>query len=213
MMPNLVIIGASAMGRETYRYAVEANPSVQVKGFLDSRKDILDGYDGYPPIIGDVSTYQPGQNDVFICAVGNPDAKMEYVRAIETKGGSFTSIIHPTAYVASSASIGIGAIIAPNASITADTTLGSHVIVNVNASISHDCFVGTGVSISPGCHIAGWCRIANGTFLGTGVTAIPHVTIGGNGRTLVAAGATVTQSFGSGLIAGVPAKFKKELCK
>ena len=40
-MSRLIIIGASAMGRETSAYAHECG--MEVKGFLDSRTNILDG--------------------------------------------------------------------------------------------------------------------------------------------------------------------------
>ena len=210
-MKQLIIIGASAMGRETCFYAQEMPHSLRVKGFLDSRKEILDDYEGYPPILGDVQSYQVQAGDVFVCAVGDPYVKMAYVKAMVEKGGEFVSIIHPTAYVAPNAIIGVGSIIAPNSCISADVSLGEHSIINVNASVSHDSVIGRGSSISPGCNIAGWCQIGESAFLGTGSVVIPHIVLGDKGRIYVAAGAVVTQSFGKGLIAGVPAKLKKEI--
>lgn len=56
-MKQLVIIGASAMGRETYHYAREVG--LEVKGFLDNRTSILDGFVGYPQIISSAEQYTP----------------------------------------------------------------------------------------------------------------------------------------------------------
>ena len=69
-MSQLVIIGASAMGRETCVYAQECG--MVVKGFLDSRTNILDGQLGYAPILNSAEEYIPKHGDVF---VGNPFQK------------------------------------------------------------------------------------------------------------------------------------------
>ena len=92
-MKKLIIIGASAMGRETYDYARDCK--IEVKGFLDSRKTILDNYEGYPRIIGPVDEYTPCAEDVFICAIGDPVQKRRYCEEIAAKGGQFISIVHP----------------------------------------------------------------------------------------------------------------------
>ena len=200
-MNNLVIIGASAMGRETCAYAYDCG--LIVRGFLDSRSSILDGYDEYPPILGSVEEYTPGKDDVFVCAVGEPDEKKQYVDNILCKGGRFISVIHPSAYVGKNVDIDCGCIVAPSSTITADVKIGKHVIVNVSSSISHDCSIGDFVSISPGCHIAGWCTIGTNVFIGVHSTLIPHVTLC-NG-VYVAAGAVVTKSVESGRVMGIPA--------
>lgn len=210
-MKSIVIIGASAMGREAYWYAREAMPNLRVKGFLDSRARMLDGYKGYPPILGSPEMYEIEDGDAFVCAIGDPDDKMRYVNEIRRRGGEMVSVIHPMAYVAPTAKVGIGAILAPNTAVAADAVLGECVIVNVNSSVSHDCIVGAGTSISPGCSIAGRCKIGERAFVGTGASVLPDVVLGDEGRIYIAAGAAVTKSFGKGLVAGVPARFKRDL--
>lgn len=207
-MKKLVIIGASAMGRETCAYARDCG--MMVKGFLDSRKGLLRGYDGYPGILGSVEEYTPEEDDVFVCAVGDPDQKKRYCDIVTEKGGGFASVIHPKAYVGTNVKIEPGCIVAPNATITADVKIGAHVIVNVNASISHDCRIGDYVTICPGCNIAGWCTVERGVFMGVNSSCIPHVSLGAG--VLVAAGAVVTRAFPEKvMVAGVPAECKKKL--
>ena len=144
---NLIIVGARAMGRETCSYARECG--MEVKGFLDSKADALDGFIGYPPILDSVENYTPEEDDVFVVALGEPEYKMKYAAVIAEKGGEFVSIVHPTAYVGSNVQLGAGCIICPNSTITNDTTLGDHVIVNVVASVNHDNHIGTGALIIP----------------------------------------------------------------
>ena len=201
---RLVIVGASAMGREVCAYARESG--MAVKGFLDSRADILGGRKGYPPILGPVESYQVRASDVFVCAVGDPGMKRRYAQMVREKGGCFVSIIHPTAYIGMNVEIGAGCIVAPHASVSNDTVLGDHVIVNLNASISHDNCISTGCTISPGCHLAGWVALGEDVFVGIGASIIPHVSIGRN--VVVAAGAVVVRSVATGRVMGVPARKK-----
>ena len=189
------------MGRETYAYAQETG--MPVKGFLDSRVDILGERRGYPPILGSLEEYRIEASDVFVCAVGDPNVKRHYVQIVREKGGNFISIIHPSAYIGMNVEIGKGCIVAPQASVSNDTILGDHVIVNLNASISHDNNISTGCTICPGCHLAGWVTLGEDVFVGVGASFIPHVSLGKG--VFVAAGAVVTKSFSSGRVMGVPA--------
>lgn len=203
-MRELVIVGARAMGREVCEYALQIG--LPVKGFLDSDSGVLDGYGDYPPILCPVEDYPVCGNDMFVCAVGDPQTRRHYVDIIACKGGEFKSIIHPSAYVGKNVVIGSGCIICPNSTITNDTAIGDHVIVNVGASVSHDNSIGAYSSLCPGCHLAGRVHIGRCVFLGTGATVIPDVSLGDN--VYVAAGATVTRSFDSGRLMGTPATRK-----
>ena len=200
-MSKLVIIGARAMGRETCAYARECG--MEVKGFLDSATDALDGLEGYPSILDSVENYQPCDEDVFVVALGEPEYKVKYAQIIAEKGGRFVSVVHPTAYIGKNVKIGEGCIICPNTAITNDTEVGSHVIINIGASVNHDNRIGDGSTICPGARLAGRVYIGKGVFVGTGALIIPDVQLGDN--VFVAAGATVTKSFENGRLMGVPA--------
>ena len=192
------------MGRETYAYACECG--MEVKGFLDSKSDALDGFDGYPPILASVESYCPCEEDVFVVALGEPEYKRKYAEIIAKKGGRFSSIIHPTAYVGKNVKIGVGCIICPNTTITNDTEIGDHVIINIGASVNHDNRIGEGSTICPGVRLAGRVSIGRDVFIGTGALLIPDVKLGD--YVFVAAGAAVTKSFDKGRIMGVPAVAK-----
>lgn len=203
-MRRLVIIGASAMGRETCAYARECG--MLVKGFLDSRVNILDERTGYAPVLNSAEAYTPEKSDVFVCAVGDPRAKRTYVQLLEARGAKFVSVIHPKAYIGANVKIGVGCIVAPNASITNDSIIGDHVIVNVNASVCHDNIVGDFTTICPGCCLAGRVTIGKDVFMGAGAVLIPDISLGDG--MFVAAGATVVKSFSGGRVMGTPAKLK-----
>ena len=205
MKNSLVIVGARAMGRETYAYAQEEG--CEVKGFLDEKVDALDGFYNYPPILGSVEEYEVCDGDLFVVALGEPDYKRKYAELIAAKGGKFASVVHPSAYVGKNVQIGIGCIVCPNSTITNDTVVGDHVVINVNASINHDNRIGDYSTICPGCHLAGRVRIGRQVFIGTGASLIPDVSLGDGAY--VAAGAVVTKSFECGCLMGVPAREKE----
>lgn len=204
-MNQLVIIGASAMGREACAYATDCG--ILVKGFLDDRNEVLKGFEGYPPILGPVETYVPSDTDIFVCALGDPKKKQEYVEKILKIGGRFVSIIHPSAYVGPNVRIGDGCIICPHASISVDITLGCHVIVNLNASLNHDNVIGDYSTICPGCRLAGHVRVGSSAFIGVGASIIPDIKIGD--YVFVAAGAVVVADVDSGCVMGNPARQRK----
>ena len=41
----------------------------------------------------DIYTYEIEENDVFVCAIANPQVKMRLTQYIEEKGGQFINII------------------------------------------------------------------------------------------------------------------------
>ncbi|HOY32876.1 MAG TPA: sialic acid O-acetyltransferase, partial [Bacteroidales bacterium] len=70
-MKKLILIGARGYGRVIYNLAISCkgyNTEYTIKGFLDDKRDALDEFDGYPPVIASVEDYQVQQDDVFVCA-------------------------------------------------------------------------------------------------------------------------------------------------
>ena len=196
------------MARETYNYAIQTFSELEMVGFLDDRGYVLDGFEGYPPILGSVESFHPQKNDVFLCAIGDPILRKKYASMMEERGVQFATLIHPQAYVGGNVEIGEGCIIGPSAVITCDVHLGKHVIVNIQSSISHDCILSDYVTLSPGCHLTGGCRLDEGVFMGTHSAIIPDVSLARG--TFVAAGAVVVGSthVPNIRLMGVPARIK-----
>ena len=102
-MKQLVIIGAGGFGREVFTLAKDTpahGVDWKIKGFLDSRKDVLDHFaidaNSLPGavyatqafrerckrnvgIIGDPMSYEPEPEDAFICALGDPIERQDFV--------------------------------------------------------------------------------------------------------------------------------------
>lgn len=206
-MKKLVIIGARALGRETCNYAKDAG--WVVKGFLDDDAKALASFNGYPPVIGVPERYEPIAEDVFVCAVGDSRMREKYVAFLKEKKCEFVSVIHPTVYIGPNVKMDSGCIVCPNAIIDCDVEIGSHVVVNALSYIPHDCRLNDFSTVSPGCHLGGRTVVGHGAFLGLGVNVIPDMEVGD--YAYVAAGSTVVRNVPAhALVAGVPAKYKKE---
>lgn len=138
-----------------------------------------------------------------VAAVGAPGLRRELVG--RWSGSVFHTVLHPSAFVAATASIGEGCVIAPLSAVSSRTALGRHVIVNLAATVSHDCIVGDFVTISPGAHIAGGCTIHDGAFIGIGASVSNGVTVAAG--SVIGAGAVVIRDTEpNSVYAGSPAR-------
>jgi sugar O-acyltransferase (sialic acid O-acetyltransferase NeuD family) len=177
---NLVIIGAGDLGREVLvwsRQAIQAGAPWCVKGFLDGRARVLDGYSCDTRILGAPEDYQPQDNDVFLCAVGDPAEKRKYTSMMAAKGAVFATLIHPSALVGPSVVIRTGAIISPFTQLSCDITIGEHAMFGTMSSAGHNTVIGPYSQVSGGCQLNGHARLGEGVFLGSSVTILPKARV------------------------------------
>lgn len=191
-MKNLIIIGAGGFGRELFGVAREAvgfGTEFVVKGFLDDNLKALDGFTGYPKILGTVKDYVPAVDDVFITALGSIDFRRRCAAVIAQKGGKFISVIHKSVFIGPNVKIGDGCYLAPNSSLTADIRLGSHVCVFHSSSVGHDSVLGDFSHVYAQCSVGGAVELGEGAIVYPGSVVVPRRRIGKDA--VVGAGSTV----------------------
>jgi len=182
-MKDLIIIGARGYGRELYDIAIqcrEYNTEWTIKGFLDDKDDALQGFEGYPPVLGSVEAYEVQENDVFTCALGGVEFKKKYISMVVEKGGNFVNIIHPTVIVSSHAQIGKGFIGSAYAFVSSNAVIGDFVTVQTHAAIGHDVKIGDWSVINSFVFFGGFCQVGSGVLIGAGARIIPRSKIGDN---------------------------------
>ncbi|MDA1529870.1 acetyltransferase [Bacillus cereus group sp. TH260-2LC] len=144
----------------------------------------------------------------LVISIGNNTVRKKIVKQLALKETNYETIIHPTAVVSESASIGFGTVIMPKAVINAETIIGNHVIVNTAAVIEHDNQIGDFAHISPNATLTGTIYVDEGTQIGAGAIVIPNRKIGE--WSIIGAGATVIHDIPSNCTAvGLPAKVIK----
>ena len=207
-MRNLYIIGARGCGREVYDFFMKIHhtlPDVKCIGFLDDKLDALDGFEGYPPIIEPVETFVPRENDVFVCALGDPLQVKHYTSIIESKGGNFLSLISPNASIGRNTQIGDGSIILGWTAISCDIKLGRHTYMGVFSNLGHD------VKVGNCCHIGAYTFLGGGVSLGDCVTCHPRVNVLprkkiGNNSIIGTASVVIRNVKDNVTVFGIPAK-------
>jgi len=143
-MKQLIIIGAGGMGRQVLSFAKSCNgygKEYDIKGFLDDNPHAMEGFLGYPPVLGTVDVYQIEEDDVFFNSIGDIKAKKLCIQKILEKGGDFLTLIHPTAQVSPDTKIGKGCMIGSYVGIGVETTIGDFCLVQSKATIGHDVHV------------------------------------------------------------------------
>lgn len=116
---------------------------------------------------------------------------------LRTAGFTFPTLVHPAAWVASSAMLADGVQIMAGVIIQPDSRIDSDVIVNTRASIDHDCTIGQHVHIAPGATLCGGVQVGAGAFIGAGAVVTQGVRVGAGA--VVGAGVTLTRDLNAGL--------------
>ena len=120
-------------------------------------------------------------------------------------GLAMPNAIHPRAYVAPSASVGIGNVIKAGAVVDADVRIGDCCIIDNGVTVAHNNVIADGCSLAPGVTMAGDSRVGERTLIGTGAVLSERLSIGSN--VIVGAGAVVVRDVPDNVVvAGSPAR-------
>jgi acetyltransferase EpsM len=203
----LLILGTGTFAVEIAEVAEEI-PGVIVAGFVENmnRSRCGEPLDGRPVHwIQDLGPMV--RTHRVVCGLGTTH-RSRFTEQAQALGCEFATLVHPTARVAASSSLGRGTIINVGVIVASHTHLGVHVSVNRGATIGHHTRIEDFVTMGPGVNLAGNCRIGAASYIGIGATIIDNLTIGSH--SVVAAGAVVTENVPDRvLVMGVPAKVVK----
>ena len=206
-MKNLVIIGAGGMGRTMYNIALEClgfKTEFQIKGFLDDDLSALDGFDGYPPVLGKVSDYEIDADDVFTFSIGG-ESRRKCIDALAAKGAEFINLIHSTARIGTNVRLGKGNIVAAFTTIGPDCVRGDYNMIKSYSVIGHDAHIGSYNRLDTHVTCVGGITIKDETTIHTSAVINHKVTVGNHAK--VGACSFVIRSVKEGqTVFGVPAK-------
>lgn len=205
-MADIVIVGGGGFGLEVVTYLVDLiarDPGIRLRGVVDDGRPRLEDFPVPLPHLGGIDDYRPEEQDKLVIAIGDAAARWSVARRFER--ARFYRIVHPTAYVAPSATVERGAIVCPLAFVGPRARVGAHSALNVQSSLGHDASLGVGSVLSPGAKVNGGASVGDGCFLGTLATVSPGASIGDFSK--VAAGSVFSGEAEPGsMIAGSPAR-------
>lgn len=137
-----------------------------------------------------------------ICLVNGVGKKVkdtgrrEVYERFREKGFCFRTLVHPAAWVDSSACLGESVQVMAGAVIQADSIIGHNVIINTRASLDHDCKIGHNTHIAPGAILCGNVTVGEDAFIGAGAVLAQGIQIGDGA--LVGAGTSVVRDLAAG---------------
>ena len=136
---SLLILCAGQFGEITKEIA-EALGYEKI-GFLDDAK---------PGVLGKLTDYRKFVSEYSdaVVAANSVTLRMDYLEKLKIVGYHVPTLVHPTAFVAPSATLGEGTIVQARAAISTGCTVGKGCIIAMSANVNHHTTVGDY------CHIA-----------------------------------------------------------
>lgn len=171
----------------------------------------IDGYLGFYnermpiPYMGEFDAYPVSKDDEFFIAIGHLEYRQTAIEKIVSKGGQFSTFIHPTAVIAKTSSIGQGVIIGPFCLISVNATIGDFCFINNYASVAHHSKLESFVVLNPYASVTGNCVLKEHSQMGTQSSILPKVNVGS--RAKIAPGSCAYSNVKEDtVVIGVPAK-------
>ncbi len=202
---SLYVYGAGGQGRVVAE-AARRSGRYRLVGFLDddprkhgTRLRDLQILGGIEALAG------TGDPKAVALGVGANRARLDLAERLSREGVTLATIVHPSAELSTSASVGLGSYVGPFALLHADAAVGIACIVNSGAIVEHDARVGNVAHIAPGAVLGGAVTVGEGALVGMGARVLPGLTVGA--WSIVGAGAVVVRDVApDAVVAGVPAR-------
>lgn len=206
-MTRLVIAAAGGFGRELAAYARDAG--LHVAGFLDDDPNAaaaLDGLDREAGVLGPIGSYEPERDGELVAiGIGHVGTRLKVAEMLVARGARLATVVHPTAWVAPTATLGEGVAVAPFVCIGPGVRIGDLALLNTYASLGHDATLGRCCVLASYAVATGHSALEEQVFLATHAVVTPGTRVGAGAR--ISAGAVVFHDVPAGaLAAGNPAR-------
>ena len=218
MSQRIIVAGSGNLTTEIYETAVLLGYEVTILDLLGNSPlsgvqvikpaDLTAELRNLPIIMGTVNY---PENDIFYFLELTRKNREKLFSDLQHLGfKNWISVIHSSAAVSASATIGVNVYISANSTISSNSVIGDSTRINRNVSIGHDAIIGSFCDIAPGATITGASQIEDSVYIGAGSVIINGLRVGKGAS--VAAGSVVTRSVDRcALVMGSPARTKNQL--
>jgi sugar O-acyltransferase (sialic acid O-acetyltransferase NeuD family) len=189
----------------------------QLVALFDSDVSVVSPFDGIP-LYHDKDSFnrwmvtRPAGDLYVAVAIGGAHGRTRRTlgRELMEAGLKPFDVIHPSAVVSRTATMGEGCHVLAGAVLCARAKIGDWCILNTRAAVDHECRCGNGVHIGPGATVTGLVEIEDDAFIGAGAVVLPRIHVGRGA--IVGAGAVVTMDVPAGsVVTGIPATFLRQV--
>jgi sugar O-acyltransferase (sialic acid O-acetyltransferase NeuD family) len=182
-------------------------------GFLDDNEALWGSLRFGAKVLGPLATARELGDCHFVNGIGSPtnfSKKAAIVARTCVASDRFVTLVHPTASVSRTATLGRGTVVLQHVTITSNVRIGDHVVILPNSVVSHDVVVGDYTCIAGGVCISGGVRVGRTSYIGTNSSIIGGIEIGDG--CLVGMGSVVLADVRAGsVVAGNPARFLRHV--
>jgi len=159
MSKLLVIFGNKSTGEEAYvlakRQATDFD-AIEAVFFDDTFKDVF------------VSEWKSQYSEVYyLISMVNLDLRYRCQEFAEAQQMIPYTLIHPSAVIEPSATVGAGCYICQYAVVSINVHIGNHCFIHMHASVGHDSVVGSHTVIFPGARIGGNVHLESEVLIGS----------------------------------------------
>ncbi|MBF8964219.1 sialic acid O-acetyltransferase [Pontibacter sp. FD36] len=220
MKTKVIIIGgkgaAIVVAEQIYDAQIKG-ADVELLGFAFDDESLGKEINGFPILC---KTYEAKDgysrfSDIkFIYQLYRPDVmagRIDLLNSYRIPADKFYTFIHPSSFVARSASIGFGCSILANAVINPNVKIGNHCSIHSNSLIGHDTKMGDYNFIAAHSAIGSNNEFGNANFVGLNSTFNNYITVGNH--CFIGMASNVVKSINDGeKVYGNPAKeFNKQI--
>lgn len=208
MSQGIVLIGGGEHARVVIEAIRAGSTPQELLGFVDPEaceettrrlavprlggEDVLERYRGALGILG-------------FAALETRHRREDAVRRLAPLLGGWAMVIHGSAWVSPTATVGEGSVIMAGAVVQTGARIGAHCVVNSGAVVEHDAVLGDQAQLAPSVTLGGGARIGQSAYIGLGAMVRDHITVGAGAT--VGMGSVVVRDVAAGArVMGVPAR-------
>lgn len=178
----IIILGAGGHAKVVAEALYQSKR--EILGFVTPDKEKGTPFFG-STILGDDDVLSNYSSDDILLVNGMgvlPYQNMRWTLAsrMRNQGYTFSTVIHPSAVIASDVYLDEGVQIMAGCVIQPGSHIGMDSIINTGVLLDHDCQVEENCHLAPGVVCSGNVVVGKGTHIGTGSTVIQNISIGGN---------------------------------
>jgi acetyltransferase EpsM len=201
-LARVILVGAASFAEEVSDLAASAGFEVAawIEGLDPGRCDPAH----MPPIlwVDDQKAFEPDLP--ILPAIGSVERKGIVLRLV-SEGRRLATLIHPSAVISPSASIGPGCIVFPLVVVGALSRIGEGTVLNRGSLVGHHTEIGAYSFLGPGANVCGKVELGEQVHVGPGAVVRDRLRVGDHA--VVGMGAVAVKDVEAGTtVLGVPAR-------
>ncbi len=183
-MTRVVIIGGHGDGAvvaETIKAIAASGRDIRLHGFLNDALPVGTDIAG-SPVLGRLDDWAVLPEDIqlipVIHKVGQMPQRLGRLRGLGLPRHRLVSVIHPTAAIASDATIGAGCFIASHVTVQPGAIIGDCATIRGGANVGHDARLGEFTYMGPNSTLCGRAELREGACLGPNAAVLGDRIVG-----------------------------------